>query len=187
VADKDEAAPEQEAAPQPAGEVKATGGRAFNSFSLMVMAVTAALYAGVVFASAGITHAVVIPKLSTYLAVREARAILATELKGEPPQPFGQIYLIEDLVVNPFGSGGLRYALVSVGLESMNPKVIEELEARDAQIKDVLIQIFGSKTIEQLADVRTREQIRGEVKGRIDDVLPEEGLDAVYFVNFVLQ
>ena len=67
MADKDEAVPGQEAAPQPAGGVKATGGGAFNSFRLMVMAVTAALYAGVVFASAGITQAVVIPKLSMYM------------------------------------------------------------------------------------------------------------------------
>ena len=76
---------------------------------------------------------------------------------------------------------------MSVGLESSSPKVLTELEVRDAQVKDLLIQVLASRTVEELASVHKREEIRGEIETRLEAILPAEGLDAVYFVNFVLQ
>jgi flagellar basal body-associated protein FliL len=158
-----------------------------STLTLLILLGTAVLYAGVVLASSTITRQVVAPRLSVWLAEREVERILAKEATDREVPPFGEVYLIEDLVVNPEGSAGMRYACVSVGLESTSADVIQELQLRDAQIKDMLIQIFSSKTVEELVDVRAREAIRVEVKRKVEDVLPPEGLDAVYFVNFVLQ
>ncbi len=164
--------------PSPAGKI--------GSQALIFLLITAAVYAGTVFASWAVAERVVVPKLSSWLAVREALH-LAEEASARELPPFGEIYLIEDLVVNPAGSGGMRYLCASVGLESRHPAVIQELTVRDTQIKDCLILIFSSKTIEELADIGARETIRQEIKTRIEEILPEHGLDAVYFVNFVLQ
>lgn len=191
MAEEKQAAAEAEGAPHPAetqagSEQEKPRPATLTGTKFLILPITAALYAGIVIASSGFTERVVVPKLSTWLVTQEAER-LASEARAQELPPFGQIFVIEDLVVNPAESGGMRYACISVGLESADPSVIEELKTRDAQIKDCLIQVFGSKTVEELADIDSREGIRAEIKTRIDELLPGEGLDAVYFVNFVLQ
>jgi len=190
VADETQEAKGQEA-PHPADKATAAGGESaggaqISVHTLVVLAITVALYAGTVFASSGFTEKVVVPKLSTWLVAKEARR-LAEEVEAKEIPPFGEVYVIEDLVVNPAHSGGMRYLCASVGLESDSPEIIQEIALRDAQIKDCLIQILGSKTVDELAAVGSRERVRQEIRARIEEILPEPGLDAVYFVNFVLQ
>jgi len=171
---------------QSGGQEDASQARKLSTHGVLLLIITAAIYAGTVFASWGLTAKVVVPRLSTWLVVKEATRLVEEASAKERP-PFGEIYIIEDLVVNPAGSGGMRYLCVSVGLESLSPSVIEEMTLRDTQIKDCLIGIFSSKSIEELADIDARESVRGEIKDRIEQVLPGQGPDAVYFVNFVLQ
>lgn len=144
---------------------------------------------GILCASLAFTELVVVPKVSVWLIERQIDNLQSGDVVEEEDEipPVGTIYVIEDLVVNPAGSAGMRYVCTSVGLESIDPAVMLEVEARDAQIKDRLIRIFGSKTVPELVDVQSRETIREEIKLSIEELLPAEGLDAVYFVNFVLQ
>ncbi|GEM_PF-2028634 len=171
---------------QPGEKETASRARRLSTRGIMVLAATAAVYAATVFASWGVAEKVVVPRLSTWLVVKEAMR-LAEEASAQERPPFGEIYIIEDLVVNPAGSGGMRYLCVSVGLESKSLDVIEEITTRDTQIKDALIEVFSSKTMEELADIHGRDNIRREIKERVEQILPDQGLDAVYFVNFVLQ
>ncbi|MFH1278423.1 MAG: flagellar basal body-associated FliL family protein [Candidatus Eisenbacteria bacterium] len=153
-----------------------------------IIIVTTVVYAGLVAGSSLFTQYVVTPSVSSRLIEKEKERIAEIESRGDGDiAPFGSVYVIEDLVVNPAGSAGMRYVCVSVGLESHSLEVIKELELRDAQVKDALITIFGSKSVDDLVDVGAREVMRGEIRDRIEKVLPPEGLDAVYFVNFVLQ
>jgi flagellar FliL protein len=187
VAEEKPAVTQSGPAPHPAAGEKGTP-KKFPPSSLRLLIITAVLYAGAVFASFGVTAKILAPKLSPWLAQRLVEEVRAQEAATHPEKPpFGQIYLVEDLVVNPFLSGGTRYACISVGLESSVPQMGEELRVRDAQVKDILIQIFSSKTVDELADYRYRETIRQEVRERIEGALPGLRLDAVYFVNFVLQ
>lgn len=80
---------------------------------------------------------------------------------GEGGGEAGDVYVIEDLVVNPAESGGMRYVAASVGLRSANPTFIEDMKSREAPIKDALIRILGSKNVDQLADIKARESMRG--------------------------
>ena len=151
---------------------------------LPLLPLTAIFYAGMVFASSLFTQYVLAPKASAWLMEKEIAKLSEVE---EEVLPFGAIYLIEDLVVNPAGSGGTRYLCVSLGFEASEPATVSELETRDAQVKDVLIRIFGSKSVPELIDVELREAMRGEIRESVDSVLHPHHLDGVYFVNFVLQ
>jgi flagellar FliL protein len=177
---------EEKGTPHPAPDQKGARKRKLELWTLIFLAITVLVYGGMVFASLVFTTHYLVPRLSVWLAVREADR-LETKAEAKECPPFGEIYVIEDLVVNPAGTDAVRYLCVSVGLESSDQNVIAELQKRDAQIKDYLIQIFSSKTVGELVDVRARERLREEVKERVEAVLPEGGLDAVYFVNFVLQ
>ena len=99
----------------------------------------------------------------------------------------GNVFEIDDLVVNPAESGGLRYVAASVSLRSARPAFVEEMATHEAPIKDALIRILGSKTVEELADIKAREAMREEILSEVDRLIPEQQIDAVYFTRFVLQ
>ena len=142
------------------------------------------VYVSIVFAASALTELVIVPQVSQMLA---DKGMVQQEVEEELAVPdLGEIYVIEDLVVNPAGSGGTRYVAASIGLEAAS-SITSEIERRDPQIKDALIQILSSRTIEELADVAQRESVRKEIQNRVEEIVPQGGIDAVYFVSFVLQ
>lgn len=99
----------------------------------------------------------------------------------------GAVYLVPDILVNPTGTGGLRYLSATLGLEVAEPETVETLRERDVQVRDVLISILSARSVEQLTDFQAREQMRREIKMRLNQLLGAEELTAVYFVDYVLQ
>ena len=143
-----------------------------------------AMYVGIVLAASFVTERMIVPRASKALA---EKGYTREVEEPEPVDEFGEIYVIEDLIVNPAGSGGTRYLATSVGLQTADTEVLARIEKRDAQIKDSLLRILGARTVEDLADVKSREQIRAEIKTAVESSILEGKLDAVYFVSFVLQ
>ena len=111
--------------------------------------------------------------------------------KGEAPagqeDAMGTIDQISDLVVNPAGTDGTRYLCTTVALETIDPKVSEEIKSREAQIRDVLIAILSRRTIAELADLETRDPLREEIRAGVNNLLIGGEVVGVYFSNFVLQ
>jgi flagellar FliL protein len=109
-----------------------------------------------------------------------------------------QIYLLEDLIVNPAGTKGSRYLSVSVGVEmKAEPQKkggghgdsdgYNPLDERKPQLRDALINILSAKTIMQLTTVEEKERIRQEILEIFRQVLDPQPVYKIYFVDFVLQ
>jgi len=94
---------------------------------------------------------------------------------------------LEDIIVNPAGTGGTRFLAVSIGFEITGTKTAQLFEKRMPMVRDALISILGSKTIEQLSDAKEKEITRYQIKKRVEHLLKTKNLEAVYFTNFVLQ
>jgi len=177
MADEEKSAKEKEVAIE-TDETEADGKKkpAFPPLLILV-------YVGIVFAASALTELIIVPKVSAILA---SKGLVQEVVEETPLVPeHGEIYVIEDLVVNPAGSEGRRY-VASIGLEASST-ITAEIEQRDPQIKDALIQILSSHTIEQLADVSQREGVRAGIQSRVEEIVPQGNIDAVYFVSFVLQ
>ena len=97
------------------------------------------------------------------------------------------VYLMEDIIVNPSGTGGTRFLSVSIGFEVSSERALLLFEKREPVIKDALITILGSKTLEQLSDTKEKEITRYQIKKRIEQLLKTEDVMAVYFTDFILQ
>ncbi len=106
--------------------------------------------------------------------------------KKEQEKP-GEIYLVEDVIANPKNTLGRHFVNVTVGLEEGDAKVGEMLKNRDAQVRDVLIDILVGKTIEQIDDVQDKEELKKEIKARLNKLLGEGAIRHVYFSNFIIQ
>lgn len=97
------------------------------------------------------------------------------------------MYAIDDIVVNPSGTGGSRFLSVSFGFELGNAKLASEFEAREPLVRDALITILSSKSVAQLTDAREKEIMRYQVKKRLEQLLKTDQLIGVYYTDFVLQ
>jgi flagellar FliL protein len=107
------------------------------------------------------------------------------EEKGKSGE--GLVYAIKDIVINPAGTGGSRFLSVSFGFDLGSQEVATEFEAREPQVRDVLITILSSKTLAELTDAKQKEIMRLQIKKRLMQVLNTEELNGVYYTDFVLQ
>lgn len=95
---------------------------------------------------------------------------------------------LDTVIVNLCGSGGRRYLKAKINLEARDEDVKKKIEARSVQIKDRLISILSSKTLEDVEGLEGQESLRREIKDAVDVVLKmEDGILQVYFTEFVIQ
>jgi len=99
----------------------------------------------------------------------------------------GNVFLIEDLIVNPAGTGGRRFLSTSIGFEMSTADATGVMEQREAIVRDALITILSSQSIPELSDFKQRERLRQLIKLRVEKLLQTEDIAAVYFTEFVLQ
>ncbi|KKO18284.1 MAG: hypothetical protein DCC43_00100 [Candidatus Brocadia sp.] len=94
----------------------------------------------------------------------------------------------EPVIVNLSGSGGRRYLKTVVNLEAKDGETKHKIEAKMVQIKDRLISILSSKTLEDIEGLEGQESLRREIKDAADMVVKaEDGILQVYFSEFVIQ
>jgi flagellar FliL protein len=110
--------------------------------------------------------------------------------EGEPA-PGGNLHLIDNLVMNPAGSGGTRFLMLSTAIEFRDGALVEQFKARDAEVRDLVLRVMGAKSVEQLADMPLREQIRKEMTDSLSMLVPKKdrkkAIVKIYFPQFVIQ
>ena len=111
----------------------------------------------------------------------------STESRKSQGKDNSYIYSIQDIVINPAGTGGSRFLSVSFGFELESAKLVARFEEREPIIRDALITILSSKTIAQLTDPKQKEVVRFQIKKRIAQLMKTDDLAGVYYTDFVLQ
>lgn len=129
------------------------------------------------------------PRLArTAAAIGITRGLQEDEPNPAPaPHEFGQFKIITDLMVNPAGTNGKRFLMVHIGLESRTGKVFEEVDSKDAVIRDIILRHLGRRTVEELSSVASREELKEELRSAINTVLQKGQIDRLYFTQFILQ
>jgi flagellar FliL protein len=121
-----------------------------------------------------------------FKSTEKADAVKESTEKAEPAHP-ASVYAVTDIIVNPSGTGGTRFLSVSMGFEVSSEATIKILEEHKPLIRDALITILGSKTMDQLTDPKQKEITRFQIKKRVEQLLHINDLAAVYFTDFILQ
>jgi flagellar protein FliL len=105
---------------------------------------------------------------------------------GPPSAP--PIYTISDLVLNPAGSGGTRFLMLSVAFDMKDSSAVDAFKVRDAEIKDAVLALVGGKTVEQLAEVSAREPLKIEIRDLVGKITKKpKSIKRVSFPQFVIQ
>ena len=107
---------------------------------------------------------------------------------GAAPEGAGTVHVIDNMVLNPAMTSGARFLLVATAIEVSEPALMEELKVRDAEARDVLISVLGSRTVDQLSDLSQRDSLRAEVSRAFNTMLARpKAVRRVYFPQFVVQ
>ncbi len=166
------------------------------------------IMAGIVIVMAGAGYFVTLKFIKPMLSDNEAATLVEQDSEGgdshakkskkkrkkreakndsEGSREIAYIFEVENIIVNPAGTGGTRFLSASVGFELAYEDLMPLFKARQAQIRDALITILGSKNIEQLTDMKQKEIARLQIKRRVEQLLETDELIAVYFTDFVIQ
>lgn len=98
----------------------------------------------------------------------------------------------DKLVVNVQEGSRKRYMQIKVQAMTRDEKVSEAIEANMPALSHAMIMLFTHKDAATMRNIQSREQVRVEAKTELQKVLAElagleEGIEAVYFTDFVIQ
>lgn len=111
--------------------------------------------------------------------------------KGEKGAKEGGTYpvhQIDNIVLNPAKSGGTRFLMVSAAFAVKDQSMVDQLKARDAEVRDIVLRVLGAKTVNELADPVNRDALREQLKSALDSMIgTKESIKRLYFPQFVIQ
>jgi flagellar protein FliL len=122
----------------------------------------------------------------------------AQAVKTEAAREPGEVIEVKDLIVNPAGSSGRRYLKVAAAIEVMPERGKKEKKAaaaegaaggglQEAQIRDLLIRELSARTLDELTDPVTKEEMRQGILDGLGGILGEGRVTNIYFTEYVVQ
>ena len=97
------------------------------------------------------------------------------------------VYMVENLVLNPAGTNGSRFLLLTLGLAVPDEAASQALQARDPELRDVVIRQLGAQTVETLADITRRDSLKAQLRTALGERFGKKTVLDVYFPQFVIQ
>ena len=96
-------------------------------------------------------------------------------------------YRLENLVVNPSGSLGSRFLLVTVVFDIPKAEQRARLETRDAEVRDRITSTIASQTLEALGAPRARDSLKVLLAAAVAPLLDAGTAVRVFFPQYVIQ
>jgi len=102
-------------------------------------------------------------------------------------EPTGIIAEFDDIVVNPAGTEGRRYFVLTMSMEVDRKKTMDELLSKTPVVRDALITLLAAKTLDYVTNVMNMDELRGEIMKTTNGFLDKGRVIRVYFTGYVLQ
>ena len=122
-------------------------------------------------------------------AKQEATAPAAAESGsgGEGQAGAASVYSLEPFVVNIYDGQELRYLRIKVEFQMSGPDVKPLLDGNLAQLRDAILVLLTTKTLQEIQDLQGKEQLKQQILAAVDKIVPPGKVLKVYFTDFVVQ
>jgi flagellar FliL protein len=97
------------------------------------------------------------------------------------------IFALEPFIVNIYDGQELRYLKVKVEMEMASPAVKPELDGRLAAMRDAILVVLTSKTLQDIQDIQGKNQLREEILTAVSKIVAQGKVIKIYFTDFVIQ
>jgi flagellar FliL protein len=92
---------------------------------------------------------------------------------------------LEQFLVNLAGNRGRGLLKVNMELEVDGPKVMEEIERRKPQLRDMIIILLSSKTYQQVSSTEGKDLLREDIRDNVNSFLTQGKIKKVLFTEFI--
>jgi flagellar FliL protein len=173
-----------EAAPAASSPAAPSGGaKAWLPLIVMTLLMPALAYA--------MTNFVLLPKLQKGLGVSGSASASETAASGKPKKEASgaktESVPINKLLVNVAGTMGARYLLVSLSVAGAGSDFKAQMDAHDAQLRDMAQSALSTKTLADLEKPGARNMIRNELLTGFNNILGDGTVQEIYFPEFAIQ
>ncbi|WP_457593274.1 flagellar basal body-associated protein FliL [Hydrogenimonas sp.] len=99
----------------------------------------------------------------------------------------GPMYPLDKFTVNLMSENGRRYLVAKMNLEEDSEELTPELDKKTPLIRDIVISILSSKTVEEITTAKGKSKLKDEIMAQINKHLEDGEIRHIYFTEFVIQ
>lgn len=99
----------------------------------------------------------------------------------------GILYPIDTFTVNLKSDAGRRYLKVTLSLELEGKELSLELDSKTAVLRDRIIRILTSKTLEEISSKKGKQKISNQIMDTLNAMITDGKVKGIYFTEFVIQ
>ena len=114
----------------------------------------------------------------------------SSESGGEGAQKLedvGILFPMEPFTVNLLSDSGSHYLKATLSLSLSGKEMSEELEAKKAVLRDKILRILSSKSMDEVSTLKGKDKLSEQIMGEINPMLNDGKITGVYFTDFVIQ
>jgi len=106
---------------------------------------------------------------------------------SRPLSEIGTLYPLETFTVNLKSDSGRRYLKVTMSLEINGEELSLELDAKSAVLRDIIIRILTSKTLEEISSRKGKAKVTAQIMDALNNMIVDGSIKGIYFTQFVIQ
>jgi flagellar FliL protein len=136
------------------------------------------------------TTFVLVPKLQKGLGISGSASVSETASAKPKKEASGaktESIPMNKLLVNVAGTMGARYLLVSLSVVGSGSDFKAQMDAHDAQLRDMAQSALATKTLADLEKPGARNMIRNELLSGFNNILGDGTVQEIYFPEFAIQ
>ncbi len=99
----------------------------------------------------------------------------------------GILYPLDSFTVNLKSDAGRRYLKTTISLEIEGEELSLELDANAPVIRDRIIRILTSKTLEEISSKKGKQKVSLQIIDTLNAMLSDGKIKGIYFTEFVIQ
>ncbi len=99
----------------------------------------------------------------------------------------GILYPVDTFTVNLKSDAGRRYLKVTMSLELEGEELSLELDAKTPVLRDRIIRILSSKTLEEISSKKGKGKVSAQVMDTLNSMISDGEIRGIYFTEFVIQ
>ncbi len=116
---------------------------------------------------------------------RVSSADLSDETR--PLSEIGVLYPLDTFTVNLKSDSGRRYLKTTLSLELSGEELAQELDAKSAVLRDRIIRILSSKTLEEVSSKKGKQKVTQQIMDTLNSMITDGQIKGIYFTEFVIQ
>jgi flagellar FliL protein len=99
----------------------------------------------------------------------------------------GILYPLDTFTVNLKSDSGRRYLKATMSLELEGEELSLELDAKTAVLRDRIIRILSSKTLEEITSKKGKSKVSTQIMDTLNSMISDGQIKGIYFTEFVIQ